>query len=97
MKRLVSSVILAVLLQPGAFAASGGQGAAGGSKGAASYASAQGQGSLGAGGMVSHSGSGGTMRRHDWHNAPPLAKERKVNQQDCTKPIDWTAGNLKCK
>jgi hypothetical protein len=27
----------------------------------------------------------------------PLDPKRKVNEQDCSKPIDLTAGNLKCK
>jgi hypothetical protein len=33
-------------------------------------------------------------------NAPPpapMAPERKVSEQDCTKPIDYTLGNIKCK
>ena len=33
-------------------------------------------------------------------NTPPvpaLARERRVSEQDCTRPIDWTAGNLRCK
>jgi hypothetical protein len=29
--------------------------------------------------------------------APALAPERKVNEQDCSKPIDWSLGNLRCK
>ena len=29
--------------------------------------------------------------------APELARERRVAEQDCTRPIDWTAGNLRCK
>jgi hypothetical protein len=28
---------------------------------------------------------------------PPLAGSRKVNEQDCSKAIDLTAGNLRCK
>jgi hypothetical protein len=28
---------------------------------------------------------------------PPLDPSRKVSEQDCTKPIDWSAGNLRCK
>jgi hypothetical protein len=28
---------------------------------------------------------------------PELAPDRVVNEQDCTKPIDETAGNLRCK
>jgi hypothetical protein len=29
--------------------------------------------------------------------APPLAPGRTVNEQDCSKPVDWSAGNLRCK
>jgi hypothetical protein len=28
---------------------------------------------------------------------PAMEASRKVNEQDCTKPIDLTAGNLRCK
>lgn len=28
---------------------------------------------------------------------PPLDPSRKVSEQDCTKPIDPTLGNLRCK
>jgi hypothetical protein len=28
---------------------------------------------------------------------PDMEKDRKINEQDCTKSIDLTAGNLKCK
>lgn len=28
---------------------------------------------------------------------PDMEKGRKINEQDCTKSIDLTAGNLKCK
>ena len=28
---------------------------------------------------------------------PPLDPGRKVSEQDCTKPIDPTLGNLRCK
>ena len=36
-----------------------------------------------------------TMR--DPRRAPELDPERKVHEQDCTKPIDLSAGNLRCK
>ena len=30
--------------------------------------------------------------------APPeLDPTRKVNEQDCSKPVDWSRGNLRCK
>jgi len=45
-----------------------------------------------------HASRGGGMHeRLDPRNAPPLASDRKVNEQDCSKPIDWSAGNVKCK
>ncbi len=29
--------------------------------------------------------------------APELAPDRKVSEQDCTRPIDPSLGNLRCK
>ena len=28
---------------------------------------------------------------------PPLAPDRVISEQDCSKPVDFTAGNLRCK
>ncbi|MCD6044773.1 MAG: hypothetical protein K0R40_4376 [Burkholderiales bacterium] len=28
---------------------------------------------------------------------PQLAPERRVSEQDCTKPVDFTQGNIRCK
>ena len=28
---------------------------------------------------------------------PSMERRRKVNEQDCTKPIDLRAGNLRCR
>ena len=33
----------------------------------------------------------------DREAAPELAPDRKVSEQDCTRPIDPTLGNLRCK
>lgn len=33
----------------------------------------------------------------DPRQAPPLAPDRTVNEQDCSKPVDVGGGNLKCK
>ena len=33
----------------------------------------------------------------DPRQAPPLDPARAVSEQDCTKPVDLTRGNLKCK
>ena len=35
---------------------------------------------------------GGDPRR-----APPMAADRKVNEVDCTQPIDYSLGNIRCK
>ena len=47
--------------------------------------------------VVGGSHGGGTGSRLDPRKVPPLASDRKINEQDCSKPIDWTAGNLKCR
>ena len=36
----------------------------------------------------------------EWTHAPPptpMAPDRKISEQDCTKAIDYTLGNIKCK
>ena len=40
---------------------------------------------------------GGGARGRELRNPPPADPARKVNVQDCTKPIDLEAGNLKCR
>jgi hypothetical protein len=42
-------------------------------------------------------GHGGGMRRVDPRKPPPMAPSRRVTEQDCSKPVDLSAGNLKCK
>ena len=42
-------------------------------------------------------GGGTGQQRIDPRDAPPLDPKREVTEQDCTKPIDLTRGNLKCK
>ena len=43
-------------------------------------------------------GSGNRNRMaHDPRVAPPLDPTRRVNEQDCSKPVDPQAGNLRCK
>lgn len=44
----------------------------------------------------SHGGGGG-RRYEDPRRAPPMDPKRRINEQDCTRPIDLTAGNLRCK
>jgi len=29
--------------------------------------------------------------------APALAPDRRINEQDCTRPIDLSSGNLRCR
>ncbi|HWA38184.1 MAG TPA: hypothetical protein VG873_10000 [Burkholderiales bacterium] len=29
--------------------------------------------------------------------AAPMAPDRRINEQDCTRPVDFTAGNLRCR
>jgi hypothetical protein len=44
-------------------------------------------------------GHGGSRFRtlRDPRRAPELDPGRKINEQDCSKPIDLSAGNLRCK
>jgi len=42
-------------------------------------------------------GGGTGMRQIDPRQAPPLDPKREITEQDCTKPVDLTKGNLKCK
>jgi hypothetical protein len=30
-------------------------------------------------------------------SVPEMAPDRKVSEQDCTKPLDYTLGNIRCK
>ena len=29
--------------------------------------------------------------------APPMAPDRRVSEQDCSKPLDYSLGNIRCK
>jgi hypothetical protein len=42
-------------------------------------------------------GGGGGRRYEDPRRAPPLDPRRKVNEQDCSKPVNPDGGNLTCK
>jgi hypothetical protein len=90
MKRLIFWAILAVLFHSSAFPATGG-------KGAGSHTSAQSARSPVSGGGTTRGGGGGMARMAEQRKVPPLAEDRKINEQDCSKPVDWSAGNLKCK
>jgi hypothetical protein len=39
----------------------------------------------------------GSAHGRELRKAPELDPVRKINAQDCTKPLDLEAGNLKCK
>jgi hypothetical protein len=30
-------------------------------------------------------------------DAPPMAPDRKISEQDCTQPLDYTQGNIRCR
>ena len=68
-------------------AAAGGKGSGGPSPAAQMQAKSTGGG-----------GGGGSGNRYqDPRKAPPMDPKRKVNEQDCSRPIDLAAGNLKCQ
>lgn len=73
----------------------------GGGRGPAlgSVASPTRMGETGGGGAVSVGVGGSTMRYgpRDLRPVPPLDPSRVVNEQDCTKPLDLAAGNLRCR
>jgi hypothetical protein len=48
-------------------------------------------------GSTGGGGGGGGRRYNDPRKAPPLDESRKVSEQDCSKPVDPQAGNLRCK
>jgi hypothetical protein len=70
--------------------------ASGGKGGKLGFSSDSGHGNSGGGGGGSFSSTGRTTYR-DSRSAPPLEEKRKVSEQDCSKPIDLTSGNLRCK
>lgn len=42
-------------------------------------------------------GGGGGRGYEDPRRAPPMDPKRRINEQDCTRPVDMSAGNLRCK
>ena len=78
-------LFVAMMFLPAAQAATGGKGKIG-------SVADSGHGSSGGGG-----GGHSSRMPYDPRNAPPLADKRKVSEQDCTKPVDPQAGNLRCK
>jgi hypothetical protein len=41
--------------------------------------------------------NGGVYGAGSSRHAPEMAADRRVSEQDCTKPIDWSFGNIRCK
>jgi hypothetical protein len=72
--------------------------AKGGRGGKPAFAPAPPSSAAGASASQSHGHGSSTNRaRTDPRYAPPMAPDRKVSEQDCSKPVDLTRGNLKCK
>jgi hypothetical protein len=44
-------------------------------------------------GLINHAMSGGTP----FYAAPPMDPQRRVVEHDCSKPIEDTAANLRCR
>jgi hypothetical protein len=42
-------------------------------------------------------GRGSSRLYRDPRGAPELAPDRKISEQDCSKPVNLQAGNLRCK
>jgi len=42
-------------------------------------------------------GGGRSQQREELRNPPPLDPKREITEQDCSRPVDLTKGNLKCK
>jgi len=85
---LLAAALLSVV--PFAWAAKGGKGAAPPFGAAATPPPAS----------ITVQGGGGTSGRYlypDPRHPPPMDPKREVTEQDCTKPIDLSAGNLRCK
>jgi hypothetical protein len=48
-------------------------------------------------GAYQASESGWEVKDGEPRRAPPMAADRKVNEVDCTQPIDYSLGNIRCK
>lgn len=38
-----------------------------------------------------------TVSGHGPEVAPPMAPDRRISEQDCTQPLDYSLGNIRCK
>jgi hypothetical protein len=66
------------------------------------YAAKQAGGKFASAPSAAHSttaapGRGSSRLHRDPRGAPQLAPDRRINEQDCSKPVDLQAGNLRCK
>jgi hypothetical protein len=107
MKLRRAELVLAAMLL-GAVVASDASGRSGG-RGGGGHAAGHSGHSVGQRGQSGHDGSSPTRTNAGTGNgntsrtftgsrtAPPLDQERKVNEQDCSKPIDLSTGNLRCR
>jgi len=50
-----------------------------------------------AAGVYDHERGGAGFATGDQRRVPEMAPDRKVSEQDCTKPLDYTLGNIRCK
>ena len=48
-------------------------------------------------GAYGMSGGTTTSPRYATPKAPPMDPSRKIVEQDCTKPVKWYEGNVRCK
>lgn len=47
--------------------------------------------------QTGHGGGSSRPREYDPRQPPPMDPKREVTEQDCSKPVDLSKGNLKCK
>ena len=98
MKRIAIALLCTGLAS--AAMAAGGKGRAKGKSGAPLSAAPSAPATSGRGGGTAVLGAAVVAGRAwyvDPRYAPPMDPERVVSEQDCTKALDLTRGNLKCK
>lgn len=79
------------------FACAAAASAAGGKGGKAGKGAADTTGAASVPASTTTHHGGGRLLYVDPRQAPPMDPKRKITEQDCTRPVDWTLGNLKCK
>jgi len=101
MKRTALLLVCACMV--GSAAGAGGKGGVKGAKSAAllsaapSAAPAATAAGRGGGSVVLGTGVAAGALYADPRQVPPMDRSREVSEQDCTKPVDLTRGNLKCR